>query len=95
MAALAGHDHRRRGGTRLAQPVTAELAKGLGYEIGAVPGPVSARLSAGPNALLADQRAHLIRDADDVLDVLLRDSAVAEGQPPTCRPSLRKRHRAR
>ncbi len=59
--------------------LAAELARSLDHEVGAVPGPVSARLSAGTNALLADRRAHLIRDADDVLDVLFRGGPEAEG----------------
>ena len=58
--------------------LTAEVAGSLGHELGAVPGPVSARLSAGPNALLADRRARLIRDARDVLDVLLESPRETE-----------------
>jgi DNA processing protein len=49
--------------------VTAELARSLGNEIGAVPGPATSRRSVGTNALLVE-RAHVVRGAEDVLDVL-------------------------
>ena len=49
---------------------TAEIAADLGREVGAVPGPVSSRVSAGPNCLLSDG-ANVVRGAEDVLDVLL------------------------
>jgi DNA processing protein len=50
--------------------VTADLAADLGRDIGAVPGPVNSRGSAGTNALLS-KGACLIRDAQDVLDAML------------------------
>jgi DNA processing protein len=50
--------------------ITSDLASDLGREVGAVPGPVGARMSAGTNDLIADG-ARLIRDADDVLDALI------------------------
>lgn len=50
--------------------ITAELAAELGREVGAVPGPVGARMSAGTNQLIADG-ARLVRDAQDVLDALV------------------------
>lgn len=49
--------------------ITANLAADLGRELGAVPGPVSSRASAGANDLLAGG-ACLIRCASDVLEVL-------------------------
>lgn len=49
--------------------ITAELARDLGREVGAVPGQVSSPLAAGSNALLADG-ALLVRGAQDVLDAL-------------------------
>jgi len=49
--------------------ITADLAAGLGRELGAVPGPVSSRASATPNRLIA-QGAHLVRDGRDVLSAL-------------------------
>jgi DNA processing protein len=49
--------------------LTANLAADLGREVGAVPGPVNSRLSAGPNDLLAGG-ACLIREAQDVLDAM-------------------------
>jgi DNA processing protein len=50
--------------------ITADLASELGREVGAVPGAVTARMSAETNQLIADG-ARLVRDADDVLDALL------------------------
>lgn len=50
--------------------ITADLAMQLGRPVGAVPGPVTRALSHGANALLHDG-AHVIRDARDVLDVML------------------------
>jgi DNA processing protein len=50
--------------------ITADLAVDLGRDLGAVPGPVGSRLSAGPNALLAGG-ACVVRGAQDVLDAML------------------------
>lgn len=49
--------------------ITADLARDLGRDLAAVPGPVGARASAGTNGLLKDG-CHLVRDAQDVLDLL-------------------------
>ena len=67
--------------------LTAEIAANLGRALGAVPGPVSSRTSAGPNDLLADG-ASLIRNADDVLNVPLRlshdaQAIIGEDRVPT------------
>jgi DNA processing protein len=48
--------------------ITAEFARDLGRDVGAVPGPVTSPLSRGPNALLSDG-AHVIRSVEDALDV--------------------------
>jgi DNA processing protein len=50
--------------------ITADLAADLGRDLGAVPGPITSRASAGPNNLLAGG-ACLVRDAQDVLDAML------------------------
>ena len=50
--------------------ITADRAIELGREVGAVPGPVSSPLKAGPHALIRDG-AFLVRGAQDVLDVAL------------------------
>ena len=50
--------------------ITADLAADLGRDLGAVPGPVGSRLSAGPNNLLAGG-ACVVRGAQDVLDAML------------------------
>jgi len=50
--------------------ITAREAMELHRSVGAVPGPVSSRTSAGTNGLIRDGAA-LVRDAQDVLDELL------------------------
>ncbi|MGI9020117.1 MAG: DNA-processing protein DprA [Solirubrobacterales bacterium] len=50
--------------------ITADRALELSREVGALPGPVTSPLSAGPHALIRDG-AHLVRDAQDVLDQVL------------------------
>ncbi len=54
--------------------ITADLAADLGRDLGAVPGPVGSRLSAGPNNLIAGG-ACLVRGAQDVLDAMLGPGA--------------------
>jgi len=70
MAALAGMTVVVEAARRSGSLITTDLAADLGRDLGAVPGPVTSRASAGPNALLASG-AHLIRDAQDVLDAML------------------------
>ena len=70
MAALAGMTVVVEAATRSGSLITTDLAADLGRDLGAVPGPVTSRASAGPNALLASG-AYVIRDAQDVLDALL------------------------
>ncbi len=53
---------------------TADFATQLGRPVGAVPGPVTSRFSAGTNGLLA-AGAGVVRDTRDVLDQLLGPSA--------------------
>lgn len=47
---------------------TVDFAEQLGQTVAAVPGPVTSPLSAGPNALIAEQDGGLVRNASDVLD---------------------------
>jgi DNA processing protein len=70
MAALAGMTVVVEGASRSGSLITAQLADDLGRDVGAVPGPVNSRVSAGPNELLFGG-AHVIRGAQDVLDVML------------------------
>jgi DNA processing protein len=70
MAAMAGMTVVVEAATRSGSLITMDLAADLGRDLGAVPGPVTSRASAGPNALLASG-AHVIRDAQDVLDAML------------------------
>jgi len=74
MAALAGMTVVVEAAARSGSLITADLAADLGRDLGAVPGPVNARTSAGPNNLLAGG-ACLVRDAQDVLDALLGPGA--------------------
>lgn len=70
MAALSGMTVVVEGAARSGSLITADLAADLGRDLGAVPGPVTSRASAGPNNLLAGG-ACLVRDAQDVLDAML------------------------
>jgi DNA processing protein len=70
MAALSGMTVVVEAAARSGSLITADLAADLGRDLGAVPGPVTSRASAGPNNLLAGG-ACLVRDAQDVLDAML------------------------
>jgi DNA processing protein len=83
MAALAGMTVVVEAASRSGSLITTDLAADLGRDLGAVPGPVTSRASAGPNALLAGG-ACVIRDAQDVLDAMLgpgRREIVRSGPP--------------
>jgi DNA processing protein len=64
---------------------TADFAQQLGRAVGAVPGPVTSRFSAGTNSLLAAGAA-VVRDGRDVLDLLLGPSG--EHKAPIAPPPL-------
>ncbi len=88
MAALAGMTVVVEGATRSGSLITADLAADLGRDLGAVPGPVNSRASAGPNNLLAGG-ACVVRDAQDVLDALLGPGARRlERSGPALDPTL-------
>jgi DNA processing protein len=70
MAALAGMTVVVEAASRSGSLITADLAAELGRDLGAVPGPVTSRGSAGPNDLLAGG-ACVVRDGQDVLDAML------------------------
>ncbi|HVX32588.1 MAG TPA: DNA-processing protein DprA [Solirubrobacterales bacterium] len=70
MAGLAGMTVVVEAAARSGSLITADLAAELGRDLGAVPGPVTSRASAGPNELLAGG-ARVVRDAEDVLDAML------------------------
>ncbi len=74
MAAMAGMTVVVEAATRSGSLITTDLAADLGRDVGAVPGPVTSRASAGPNNLLAGG-ACLVRDAQDVLDAMLGPGA--------------------
>jgi len=88
MAALAGMTVVVEAETRSGSLITTDLAADLGRDLGAVPGPVTSRASAGPNALLA-AGAHVVRDAQDVLDALLGPGRTKLALPtPSLNPDL-------
>jgi DNA processing protein len=74
MAAMAGMTVVVEAAARSGSLITADLAADLGRDLGAVPGPVTSRASAGPNNLLAGG-ACVVRDAQDVLDAMLGPGA--------------------
>jgi len=64
------------------------LASDLGRDLGAVPGPVGAHYSAGPNNLLAGG-ACVVRGAQDVLDAMLGAGARSvQRYGPSLEPEL-------
>jgi len=69
IAALAGATVVVQATSRSGSLLTARASRQLQRPIGAVPGQVTSQLSAGTNQLLADG-AQMIRDAQDVLDLL-------------------------
>jgi DNA processing protein len=88
MAALSGMTIVVEGAARSGSLITADLAADLGRDLGAVPGPVTSRASAGPNNLLAGG-ACLVRDAQDVLDAMLGPGAQRiERSGPSLDPGL-------
>ncbi len=74
MAALSGMTVVVEAAERSGSLITVDLAADLGRDLGAVPGPVGSRLSAGPNGLLAGG-ACVVRGAQDVLDAMLGPGA--------------------
>src|SRR4051794_89409 len=88
MAALAGMTVVVEAAARSGSLITMDLAADLGRDLGAVPGPVTSRASAGPNGLLA-AGAHVIRDAQDILDAMLGPGRTQiERAAPTLEPDL-------
>jgi DNA processing protein len=90
MAALSGMTVVVEAAERSGSLITTDLAADLGRDLGAVPGPVNARTSAGPNALLAGG-ACVVRDAQDVLDAMLgAGSRRLERRGPVLEDELRE-----
>jgi DNA processing protein len=79
MAGLAAMSIVVEAAERSGSLITAEFAEDLGREVGAVPGPVNARLAEGGNRLLRDG-AVVIRGAGDVLDELFGVGAWERGR---------------
>jgi len=78
LAGIAGVTVVVEAAVRSGSLITAERASDLGRVVGAVPGPVNARVSAGANQLLAGG-ARVVRDANDVLEDLSGISGGAGG----------------
>jgi DNA processing protein len=90
MAALAAMTVVVEAARRSGSLITADLAADLGRDLGAVPGPVNSRGSAGTNELLAGG-ACLVRDAQDVLDAMLGPGVRrAERSGPDLTPELQR-----
>jgi len=73
--------------------LTAEIARDLGREVGAVPGPVNSRTSAGSNDLLADG-ASLVRNAEDILNARLSGGPIISAPQPLDPLQVRRDARA-
>jgi DNA processing protein len=92
IAALAGVTVVIEARERSGALITAGLARDLGHAVAAVPGPVTASRSDGTNALI-HEGAHLVRDAQDVLDLLYGVGGPTRvvspsGAAPTLEPML-------
>jgi DNA processing protein len=68
IAGLAGVTIVVEAAERSGSLITAEMARDLGRDVAAVPGPVTSTLSGGTNALLKDGAA-IVRSAEDALDL--------------------------
>jgi DNA processing protein len=79
MAAMGGITIVVEAAERSGSLITAEMALDCGRAVGAVPGPVTSWRSSGANRLLADGAA-VIREAQDVLDLLLGPGAEVAGE---------------
>jgi DNA processing protein len=95
IAALAGLTVVVEAMERSGSLITAEFARDLGRDVGAVPGQVTSPLARGANALLADG-AHVIRGPEDALDIVCGVGEWQDRRPP--RPAvpehLRRLHAA-
>lgn len=78
MAAMSGVTVVVEAAERSGSLITAEMAGENGMQVAAVPGPVTSPASRGSNRLLVDGAAP-VRDAQDVLDLLLGPGAVEIG----------------
>lgn len=60
--------------------VTASIAQSYNREVGAIPGRITDRYSLGPNRLIHDNRAAIIRDASDIISLMNWTPIPHEGQ---------------
>jgi DNA processing protein len=81
IAGLAGVTVAVEAAERSGSLITVDFAAELGRPVGAVPGPVTSRLSAGTNGLLQTGAA-VVREAADVLDLLFAEGAGASRARP-------------
>jgi DNA processing protein len=90
MAALAAVTVVVEGTSKSGSLITARDAMKLNRDVGAVPGPVNSWLSGGANDLIFDG-ARMIRDAQDVLDLLLGVGVhTLRRDGPALEPELRR-----
>ncbi len=89
IAALASATIVVEAAARSGSLITAGVARSLGREVGAVPGRVTTRQAAGANALIFDG-AQLVRDAQDVLDLVLGAGALRAPGPRVRRAPLER-----
>ena len=69
--------------------ITAQQAQRLNRELAAIPGQVGVRAAEGTNWLIRECHAHLVRDAQDVLDLLAGVGAVSVARTgPALEPDL-------
>lgn len=60
--------------------VTASIAQSYNREVGAIPGRITDRYSLGPNRLIHDNRATIIRDASDIISLMNWTPKPREGE---------------
>lgn len=63
--------------------VTASIAQSYNREVGAIPGRITDRYSLGPNRLIHDNRAAIIRDASDIISLMNWTPKPREGEQAT------------
>ena len=87
LAALSSATVIPEAGPRSGSLRVADQAYTLGRAVGAVPGPITSIASTGPNHLIHENLAELVRTGNDVTDLMERHGAGAYCRPPQVRVS--------